>query len=351
MSEIKNDESLKDDAAEHDGIQEVLNRRKVPQNNEQQYRKLEEEGEKEKKQLQHDTGNSEEIIPHHEQFKIYNSTIENVSNDQAILSIPSIANEDVEPTDKDIQDTSDPLKFDTTEDAIAEKDLNKRKNAISSQTHDLNYEHRVPNDTRGNLPSILEHVKENHTTGNLADNLPVGNQMGREEEFSVDSNSSSHEQDESTANRGPRKSITSQRSTGTQTPRHKLSLDPIFTDYPDFSVFNEQLTGRLSTRETQTSNSSSSSTIPEDVENEGGIKDKRPSMYGADHPILPKRYILLLMMFLGFAVVYSLRVNINVAIVAMVNNRTRITKSGKIVVHVSPGVDLTVRLTLKIVLN
>jgi len=51
--------------------------------------------------------------------------------------------------------------------------------------------------------------------------------------------------------------------------------------------------------------------------------------------ILPKRYVLLLMIFLGFAVVYSLRVNINVAIVAMVNNRTRITKSGKIAVYVS----------------
>lgn len=51
--------------------------------------------------------------------------------------------------------------------------------------------------------------------------------------------------------------------------------------------------------------------------------------------ILPKRYVLLLMLFLGFAIIYSLRVNINVAIVAMVNNRTRLTRSGKITVRVS----------------
>lgn len=47
-------------------------------------------------------------------------------------------------------------------------------------------------------------------------------------------------------------------------------------------------------------------------------------------PILPKRHVLLLLLFLGFAVVYSLRVNINVAIVAMVNNRTRLNKNGRI---------------------
>lgn len=51
--------------------------------------------------------------------------------------------------------------------------------------------------------------------------------------------------------------------------------------------------------------------------------------------ILPKRYVLLLMLFLGFAIIYSLRVNINVAIVAMVNNRTRLTRSGKITVRVA----------------
>lgn len=55
----------------------------------------------------------------------------------------------------------------------------------------------------------------------------------------------------------------------------------------------------------------------------------------SDAVILPKRYVLLLMLFLGFAVIYSLRVNINVAIVAMVNNKTVMGKDGKIEVFVS----------------
>ena len=81
----------------------------------------------------------------------------------------------------------------------------------------------------------------------------------------------------------------------------------------------------------------------EDIENaivneeNVGEDDNLPDSNRSDVPesILPKRYVLLLMIFLGFAVVYSLRVNINVAIVAMVNNRTRITKDGKIAVYVS----------------
>ena len=36
----------------------------------------------------------------------------------------------------------------------------------------------------------------------------------------------------------------------------------------------------------------------------------------------PKRYLLALMVFLGFAVLYALRVNLNVAIGAMCNNHT-----------------------------
>ena len=36
----------------------------------------------------------------------------------------------------------------------------------------------------------------------------------------------------------------------------------------------------------------------------------------------PKRYILALMIFLGFCVLYALRVNLNVAIGAMCNNHT-----------------------------
>ena len=36
----------------------------------------------------------------------------------------------------------------------------------------------------------------------------------------------------------------------------------------------------------------------------------------------PKRYVLALMVFLGFSVLYALRVNLNVAIGAMCNNHT-----------------------------
>ena len=36
----------------------------------------------------------------------------------------------------------------------------------------------------------------------------------------------------------------------------------------------------------------------------------------------PKRYVLALMIFLGFCVLYALRVNLNVAIGAMCNNHT-----------------------------
>ena len=78
---------------------------------------------------------------------------------------------------------------------------------------------------------------------------------------------------------------------------------------------------------------------PEDVENaEIDEEDGKENQLDEEvevRPLLPKRHVLLLMIFLGFAVVYSLRVNINVAIVAMVNNRTSITRSGKISVHVS----------------
>lgn len=37
---------------------------------------------------------------------------------------------------------------------------------------------------------------------------------------------------------------------------------------------------------------------------------------------IPKRYLLLFLVFLGFVNIYGLRVNLNVALVAMVNNRT-----------------------------
>ena len=71
----------------------------------------------------------------------------------------------------------------------------------------------------------------------------------------------------------------------------------------------------------------------EDVESRT-LQSIQPVPY-SDAVILPKRYVLLLMLFLGFAVIYSLRVNINVAIVAMVNNKTVMGKDGKIEVFVS----------------
>lgn len=44
----------------------------------------------------------------------------------------------------------------------------------------------------------------------------------------------------------------------------------------------------------------------------------------------PKRYILLLMIFIGFVNIYAMRVNLNVALVAMVNNQTAIRQGVKI---------------------
>ena len=45
---------------------------------------------------------------------------------------------------------------------------------------------------------------------------------------------------------------------------------------------------------------------------------------------IPKRYILLLMTFLGFVHIYSMRVNLNVTLVAMVNNYTILRHGVKI---------------------
>lgn len=42
---------------------------------------------------------------------------------------------------------------------------------------------------------------------------------------------------------------------------------------------------------------------------------------------IPKRYVLLFLVFLGFVNIYGLRINLNVALVAMVNNRSY-TKNG-----------------------
>lgn len=46
---------------------------------------------------------------------------------------------------------------------------------------------------------------------------------------------------------------------------------------------------------------------------------------------VPKRYIMLLMIFVGFVNIYAMRVNLNVALVAMVNNQTIIQGGVKII--------------------
>ena len=52
--------------------------------------------------------------------------------------------------------------------------------------------------------------------------------------------------------------------------------------------------------------------------------------------ILPKRYVLSGMIFIGFFVMSGLRVNLNVAIGAMVNNHTAVM-DGEIICRVSEG--------------
>lgn len=50
----------------------------------------------------------------------------------------------------------------------------------------------------------------------------------------------------------------------------------------------------------------------------------------SEQVLIPKRHLLLLMIFLGFVNIYAMRVNLNVAIVAMVNNKTVITPTGEV---------------------
>lgn len=57
-------------------------------------------------------------------------------------------------------------------------------------------------------------------------------------------------------------------------------------------------------------------------------EDKGSNVAGA-----PKRYVLLLMTFIGFVNIYCMRVNLNVALVAMVNDQI-ISKKGAQVVKV-----------------
>ena len=61
------------------------------------------------------------------------------------------------------------------------------------------------------------------------------------------------------------------------------------------------------------------------------LSPKSDSIDELEEPILiPKRHVLLLMIFLGFVNIYAMRVNLNVAIVAMVNNKTVILPTGEV---------------------
>lgn len=64
----------------------------------------------------------------------------------------------------------------------------------------------------------------------------------------------------------------------------------------------------------------------EDPEDEKQEENQKP--VGKTFPLgVPKRYVLLFMVWLGFINIYSMRVNLNVAIVGMVNDQ-EIVKSG-----------------------
>ena len=62
-------------------------------------------------------------------------------------------------------------------------------------------------------------------------------------------------------------------------------------------------------------------------------KDEKPM--AKKQPGFPKRYVITLMLFLGLATQYALRVNINIAITAMCNNIT-VKRNGFTITKVSP---------------
>ena len=68
------------------------------------------------------------------------------------------------------------------------------------------------------------------------------------------------------------------------------------------------------------------SPTPEPLEEEA-----KPDTHSAG---IPKRYVLLLLTFVGFVNIYSMRVNLNVALVAMVNDQM-VTSHGAEVVKVT----------------
>ena len=62
--------------------------------------------------------------------------------------------------------------------------------------------------------------------------------------------------------------------------------------------------------------------------------------------LLPKRYLLAILSFLGFLNVYALRVNLSVALVAMVSNRTVTDLNDNITITVSMMMAITLLLNL-----
>lgn len=70
--------------------------------------------------------------------------------------------------------------------------------------------------------------------------------------------------------------------------------------------------------------------VPEGGRN-GEQKDRRVGKCS----LLPKRYLLAILSFFGFMNVYALRVNLSVALVAMVSNKTVTDVTGKFIKSVS----------------
>ncbi|XP_065071418.1 uncharacterized transporter slc-17.2-like [Rhopilema esculentum] len=90
---------------------------------------------------------------------------------------------------------------------------------------------------------------------------------------------------------------------------------------------------------TSTRNSDSNGNIQDDnkvnekIQTDAEYLERVPSEHGdypAEQALIPKRHVLLLMIFLGFVNIYAMRVNLNVAIVAMVNNKTVILPTGEV---------------------
>ena len=65
------------------------------------------------------------------------------------------------------------------------------------------------------------------------------------------------------------------------------------------------------------------------------LADEGPKKRRLECHCFPKRYLVALLSFFGFLNVYSLRVNLSVALVAMVSNRTKLHENGTKTVLVS----------------